>query len=281
MVEGEDQSWEALWAMLNIPSDYYIVDVIKLELGIWEQVLNRHSPLQFFRLFFVRENAQFIWNVYRDFSGINIMDLYVTFSSKTKRKQNTKLSTSKTLPKLSLWYIALGKPARLFNTFIAWSWELNLLFTAPFPVIGHDHISACIIPSRFSSTHWFKNQSLPRSIISVLLLGYMSQVLICQWQSNAIYSSTCFCHMRKESLASCFFSRSTIINRWHGQINTYISSTVQEFPAVHLFMFGKFSHGFTIPLGRWFFKISNHQYLFELLSFYTTLSLLSSYYLYP
>ena len=31
----------------------------------------------------------------------------------------------------------------------------------------------------FTSTHWFKNQSLPRSIISVLLLGYLSQVLIC------------------------------------------------------------------------------------------------------
>lgn len=220
------------------------------------------------------------WNVHRDFSGINIKDSYITFSSKTKRKQNTKLSTSKSLPKLSLWCIALGKPARLFNTFIAWSWELNLLFADPSPVIGHDHISAYIIPSRFSSTYWFKNQSLPRSIISLLLLGYMSQVLICQWQSNAVYSSTSFCHMREERLASCFFNQSSAINRWHGQINTFISPTAQEFPVVHLFMFCKFSRSFTIPLGRWFFKISNHQYLFELLSFYTTLSLLSSYYLY-
>lgn len=179
-----------------------------------------------------------------------------------------------------MWCIALGKPARLFNTFIAWSWELNLLFADPSPVIGHDHISAYIIPSRFSSTYWFKNQSLPRSIISLLLLGYMSQVLICQWQSNAVYSSTSFCHMREERLASCFFNQNSAINRWHGQINTFISPTAQELPVVHLFMFCKFSRSFTIPLGRWFFKISNHQYLFELLSFYTALSLLSSYYLY-
>lgn len=76
MVEGEGQSWGALWAMLNIPSEYNIVNVIKLELVMWEQVLNSHPALQFFRLFFVRENAQFMfWNVHRDFSGINITDL--------------------------------------------------------------------------------------------------------------------------------------------------------------------------------------------------------------
>lgn len=261
----------------NVKYSFWLQNVTKFM--IWEQALNSHSALQLFSLFFCQRiyvlkcTQRFLWEK-------NIMDLYVTFSSKTKRKQNTKLSVSKTLPKLSLWCIALGKPARLFNTFIAWSWELNLLFTDPSPVIGHDHISAYIIPSRFCSTHWFKNQSLARFIISVLLLGYMSQVLSCQWQSNAVYSSTCFCHMRKERLASCFFSQSTVITRWHGQINTFISPTVQEFPVVHLFMFWKFSHGFTIPLGRWFFKISNHQYLFELLSFYTTLSLLSSHYLY-
>lgn len=44
MVEGEDQSCGALWAMLNIPSDYDIVNVIKLELVIWEQALNSTLP---------------------------------------------------------------------------------------------------------------------------------------------------------------------------------------------------------------------------------------------
>lgn len=195
-------------------------------------------------------------------------------SSKIQNCQPTKL------PKLSLWCIALGKPDRLFNTFIAWSWELNLLFTDPSPVTGHDHVSAYIIPSRFSSTHWFKNQSCLRSVISVLLLGYVSQVLICWWWSNAEYSSICFCDMRKGRFASGFFSQSTSINRWYGWINTYISPTVQKFPVVHLFMVFTFSHGFTIPLGRWFFKISICQDLFELPSFYTTLSLISAYYLY-
>lgn len=69
MAEGEDQSWEALWAMLNIPSDYYIVDVIKLELGIWEQVLNRHSPLQFFRFgFFLSEKMLNLFEMYTEIS---------------------------------------------------------------------------------------------------------------------------------------------------------------------------------------------------------------------
>lgn len=62
-----------------------------------------------------------------------------------------------------------------------------MLFTDPSPVTAHEHISAYIIPSRFSSTHWFKNQSLPRSIISVPLLGNMSGVLICQRWTNADY----------------------------------------------------------------------------------------------
>lgn len=117
--------------------------------------------------FLVRENAKFVfWNLHKDSSGINILDLHVTFSSKRKKKQKNCQPPSLSL-KISLWCISLRKPARLFNTFVAWSWELDLLFTDPSPVTGHDHISAYIIPSRFSSTRWFKNQSRPRSIISV------------------------------------------------------------------------------------------------------------------
>lgn len=93
------------------------------------------------------------------------------FQVKGKKKQNTKLSIPKTLPKLSLWCIALGKPARPFNSFIVWSWELNLLFTDPSLVTPREHISAYVIPIRFSNTHWFKNQSHRRSIISVPLFG--------------------------------------------------------------------------------------------------------------
>lgn len=280
---GWSERWGALCTVLNVPSDCDIVNVARLELVTWEQGTGTGQSfcLSILQALLVRENAKFMfWNVYRDFSGISILDLHVTFLRKRKKKQNTKLSTPKTLPKLTLWCIALGKPARLFNTFIASSWELNLLFTDPSPVTGHDHISAYIIPSRFSSTHWFKNQSIPRPIISVLLLGYMSQVLISQWRSNDDYSSTCFWNMRKERLASCFFSRSTLSNWWYGWINTYISPTVQKFAVVHLFMFCKFSHVFTIPLGRSFFKTSIHQGWFELPSFYTALSLISSYYLY-
>lgn len=119
-------------------------------------------PFSSLCLFLVKENAKFVfWNLHKDSSGINILDLYVTFSSKRKKKQG----------KISLWCIALGKPARLFNTFVAWSWEFNLLFTDPSPVTGHDHISVYIIPIRFSSTHWFKNQSLPRFIISLLFVS--------------------------------------------------------------------------------------------------------------
>lgn len=205
------------------------------------------------------------WNLHKDSSGINILDWYVTFSSNRKKKQN----------KISLWCIALGKSARLFNTFVAWSWELNLLFTDPSPVTGHDHISAYIIPIRFSSTHWFKNQSLPRFIISVLFVSSTNQ----QWWTNVDYSSTSFCHLRKTRLALCFFSHKTLINSWYGWINTYISPMIQKLPVVHLFMFCKFAHGFTIPLRKWFFKTWIHQDLFELPSFYTTLSLISCYYL--
>lgn len=43
---------------------------------------------------------------------------------------------------------------------------------------------------------------------------------------------------------------------------------------VDLFKFCKFSHGFTIPLERWFFKTSIHRYLFELPTIYITLSLI-------
>lgn len=164
------------------------------------------------------------------------------------------MSIPKILPKLSLWCIALGKPARPFNSFIVWSWELNLLFTDPSLVTPHEHQSAYIIPFRFSSTHRFKNQSHRRSIISVPFLGYMSQVLICQLWTNAAYSAAFFFSMRKEKLFLLFL-QPKYPNKLMVWMNKciYLSNST-EFPVVFLFTFSEFSNSFTTPLGRWFFE---------------------------
>lgn len=48
---GRSERRGTLWAALNVPSDYDIVNVARLEMVVWEQVLDSHSAFQFFMLF--------------------------------------------------------------------------------------------------------------------------------------------------------------------------------------------------------------------------------------
>lgn len=57
-----------LCAELNVPSDYNIVNVARLEMVIWEQVLDSHSAFQFFMLFWSEKMLNLCFEMYTEIS---------------------------------------------------------------------------------------------------------------------------------------------------------------------------------------------------------------------
>lgn len=58
---GGSGHWGTLRAVVNVPSDYSVVNVVRLEMVVWEHVLDSHSAFWFFRLLVVRKNAIFMF----------------------------------------------------------------------------------------------------------------------------------------------------------------------------------------------------------------------------